>query len=455
MMWFPYGKAPLALVVIAVATGGLLAAVSLGRRGESYDLVFALFARNHYQAYQEVVPEFEKRHGVRIQMQLVPARGLQSRLQSALLAGADVPDVVEIVNGSMGYFTKGPLADVGFVDLTDRLHAEGIYDRMVLSRFSLWSSRGRVFAMPHDVHPVTLAYRRDLIDELGVNVSDLKTWDDFVRVGREVTKDLDGDGIPDRYMLDMPSDGGYALDLLLLQRGGGLFGPDGEVTLDSDVAVDTICWYIHQTRGQDRISFPAGWGQTLSKAMLDGLVLFYFCPDWRTMFFQTDVPRLEGKLALIPLPAWEPGGRRTSTWGGTGLAITKACRKQELAWDFAKFLYLQKEELAKRFAGTNIIPPVKDAWDLPVFREPNAFYSDQPIGSLLARLAPETPADYVNAYSELGRTKIREAFLNAGTYYDERGDEGLREFVRGELTRCADYVRKVMKRNVFLRDPDA
>ncbi len=451
-MLFPYGKAPSVLVVCALTTGAVLFALNLRSSQQAPDLVFALFARNHYTAYQEVLPDFERQHGVTVQMQLVPARGLQSRLQSALLAGADVPDVVEILNGSMGYFAKGPVEDVGFVDLTERLEREGVRDRMVPSRFSLWSSRGRIFAMPHDVHPVGLAYRRDLVEELGIDVASLTTWDEFVRVGREVTRDLDGDGNPDRYMLDMPSDGGFALDLLVLQRGGGLFNEAGEVTLDSDIAAETICWFLDQTRGEHRISFPAGWGQTLSQSMMDGLILFYFCPDWRTKFFETDCPKLAGKLALMPLPAWQPGGRQTSTWGGTGLAITKACEKQELAWEFAKFLYLETEELSKRFEGTNIIPPVTDAWDLPAFQKPNEFFSGQRIGALLAELAAQTPPDYVTAYSELARTKMREAFLNAAAHYEIHGDKGLREYVDKELGRCADYVRKVARRNVFLAD---
>ena len=31
-----------------------------------------------------------------------------------------------------------------------------------------------------------LAYRRDLVDKLGIDVNQLKTWDDFTRVGREL-----------------------------------------------------------------------------------------------------------------------------------------------------------------------------------------------------------------------------------------------------------------------------
>jgi len=94
---------------------------------------------------------------------------------------------------------------------------------MVESRYARWTSRGRIFALPHDVHPVALCYRRDLLAELGIDVAALTTWDEFVTVGRQVTCDLTGDGVPDRYMLDAPTAESWLLGIPLLQRGGGLF----------------------------------------------------------------------------------------------------------------------------------------------------------------------------------------------------------------------------------------
>ena len=97
---------------------------------------------------------------------------------------------------------------------------------------------------------------------------------------------------------------------------------------------------MKQIQGPTRIAFPAGWGQNLAKAMIDGLVLFYFCPDWRTMQFEMDVPSLKGKLGLMPLPAWEPGGLRTSTWGGDGAGVPEAAASNfDLAWKLAMYLY--------------------------------------------------------------------------------------------------------------------
>jgi arabinosaccharide transport system substrate-binding protein len=294
-----------------------------------------------------------------------------------------------------------------------------------------------------------LAYRKDLIEQLGIDVGKLTTWHEFERVGREVTKDLNGDGMIDRYMIDLPDDMSTGVQILLLQQGGPLFDEMGHVAFDTETAADTVCWYVRQTEGPTRISFNCKWGQNLARAVTDGLCLFYICPDWRSWQFQADVPAISGKLALMPLPAWEQGGRRTSTWGGTGLAITKACKKKELAWELAMALYYDKDELGPRFEGTNILPPLKEAWASPVYAKPREFFGGQPIGRLYADLAPSVPADYGNPYTQLAQDKLRDAYLNTKLYYRTNGERGMREYCREQIHRAAGDVRAAQARNVF------
>lgn len=450
-MEFPYGKAPFWILVLAIITGSAMMLTRTITSAGRPDLVFVVFAPAHYAAYQKLIPQFEKAHNVKVQLQQVHQRSLQTRLQSALLADTEVPDMVEIMNPFMGAFMKGPLKDVGFVDLTDRIKAEHLDDRMVESRFSIWSSRGRIFALPHDVHPTALAYRRDIVESLGIDVNKIETWEDFVKVAHEkIVKDLNGDGIPDRYALDLSVAGTSFFPILLLQRGGRYFNEQGDLTMDTDITIDTMIWYIHQSRGKSRISFPAGEGQPFYKALSDGVILFNFTPDWRSKVFEREAKDLSGKMALMPLPAWEKGGRRTSTWGGTGLAITEKSKNKELAWELAKFLYLNKQDFSERFAMLNIIPPLKEAWDLPAFQSPNDYYSGQRVGQIYAELALETPPDYVGAYYEMVDGKTREVLVDGGIYYEKYGDKGLRDYVAQKLKQKADYVRRVMNRNVFL-----
>jgi arabinosaccharide transport system substrate-binding protein len=457
-MSFPFGKAPLviALLACAAALAIVLATRNLAA-GRKPDLVLATFTKEHAQTYLEdnVIPEFERRHGVKVQVQVVDQRALQGRLQSALQVNADVPDMVELLDGTMGIFTRGPVEDVGFVDLTERVRNEGLRDKLVANRFGKWSTRGHLFALPHDVHPTMLAYRRDLVEQLGIDVKTLTTWEEFARVGRQVTRDYNGDGVIDHYMIDLPEGEPWGLRALMIQRGGRMFDDNGETAFDSEQTVDVFCWYVKQISGKTRIAFAAGWGQTFAKSVIDGLCLFYICPDWRTRQFEVNVPSVGGKMSVMPMPAWESGGIRTSTWGGTGLAITRQCKDFELAWKLAMFLYYEPKALGERFGSLNILPPYIPSWAEPQFDEPRAYWSNVALGRAFADLASDVPNEQSSAYMQMAEGKLWEAFTTTLIYYKEHGEQGLREYARAELKRCADRVRIRVNRNVFLHPKQA
>jgi len=448
---YPYGKAPFALLVIAIVAVGLRV-VTARRHEDRPDLVIVTHTDAHYESYRKAIPRFEREHGVKVQLQLVNWASLQARLQNSILAGTEVPDLAELFEGSMGYFTRGPAEDFGVRDLTDLLKRDGLYDRMVQSRFSLWSARGRIYGLPHDVHPVMLAYRRDLVQQLGIDVSQLDTWEKFVEVGRRISRDVDGDGVVDHYMIDLRFDGNWGLDTLMLQRGGQFFDPQGNVAFATEDTAELIRWYIEQTRGPNKIGYDCGWGQPVAKAMIDGLVVFQWTPDWRSWVFEDEVPSLKGKMGLMPLPAWTPGGRRTSVWGGTGLMLMKATKHPELAWELAKFLYFDAPELGKRFQATNIIPVLKDAWNLPEFEQPNPYWSNLPIGKMYAALAPETPPLYSSPVDAQARTQLDLAYAHSVEHYTKHGEAGLMDAIRANLAIAAANVRRYADRESKLRE---
>jgi arabinosaccharide transport system substrate-binding protein len=441
---FPYGKAPLCLLVIAIVASGLRL-LTVASRPKRADLVLVTLSAYHYEAYEKAIPEFERRRGITVRLQFANATSLQSRLQNAMLADAEVPDMAELVEGSLSFFVRGPRQDIGLLDLTDRIKDTGLDRRLVASRLSLWTSDGRTYALPHDVHPVMLAYRRDLIEKLGIDVTQLDTWDKFVEVGRRVTRDNDGDGTIDQYMIDLSYDGSWSIDNLLLQRGGQLFDTAGKVAFNNDVTVEVIQWLLRQTFGPQKIAYDpdasGSSGQSLLKAVTDGLVLFVWTPDWRSRIFQDDAPHLKGKMALMPLPAWEKDGRRTTVWGGTGLIIAKKTKHPDWAWDLANFLYFDPKEIGNRFARTNIVPVLKDAWNLPELDAPNPYYSNQPIGRMYADLAPSTPPRNLTALSFIAEQKLYEAYSRCLEHYRRFGEEGLAQKIHDELASAEDYVK--------------
>lgn len=439
---FPYGKAPFIILLITLVAAGWLFVHPIP--GKTANLRVWTFAYTHSDAYKKVIPSFEAKHkGVKVDLQLVHIDAVTRRLQSAFWADLDVPELVEVEISFAGMFFRGPLEDIGFMDLTDWLISSGLYNRIVQSRFAPYSSCGRIFGIPHDVHPVMLAYRRDLFEEAGIDVATLETWDDFIKAGRKVTK------INERYMIELSDTSSGHLEMFLFQRGGGYFDKDGNLIMDNELALDTLKWYIPLVAGPNRIGSDLGSARILTQALEQGYFLSLICPDWRSKFLEVSVPRLAGKMALMPLPAFERGGRRTSTWGGTMIGVTKRCANKELALELAQHLYLNTEELAERFRESNILPPLREAWSHPAFSEPREYWSNQPIGILYAQLAEQVPPQYTSPFIGAAKAKLGEVVSACATYYQTYGEAGFDEFARARLKQAADEVRLYMKRNPF------
>jgi arabinosaccharide transport system substrate-binding protein len=442
MNLFPYGKAALCLLLLALVSG-----LYVGTRRtatETSTLTFWTFADTHYKAYLKAIPDFQAKHpGVTVQIELVTGQAVTARLQAALQANLQVPDLVETEITTAGTFFRGPLEHIGFMDLTDRVRKAGLWERMVQSRFAPYTSRGRIFGLPHDVHPVMLAYNRAVFEENGVNADQIETWDDFIRVGRKLTKP----GM--QYMIEMADSEVSNLEPLLFQRGGGYFDAAGKCIFDDEASVETMRFYVPLVAGKDRIGSTLGANQVLTQAVEAGYMLCLFAPDWRSKFFEKDVPRMGGKMALMPLPAVKPGGVRTSTWGGTMIGMTKPCKDPDLAWELMQHLYLETKDLAGRFQDTNILPASRDAWQEPAFQEKRPYWSDQPLGKMYADLAPQVPAQYSSPYLSTAKAKLGEALTACVQYYNAKGENGFEEFVRQRLTQSADQVRRLMGRNPY------
>ncbi|MEO1235841.1 MAG: extracellular solute-binding protein [Planctomycetota bacterium] len=449
------------IVAIAVVSSVIVLALPVPDRP---GLEFWTFARNHSKMYAPLSERWNRRveetgEGELMNLYQLEFTALERRTLNGFWAGTPLADLIEIEGGSFYKFVTGPLEDVGFVDLTDLLHDEGIYETLNAPSLTAWTNRGRVFGLPHDVHPVLLAYRADIVeDELGIDVSTIQTWDDFARVMSAAKADFDGDGRIDRYPLSFWFNDVGALEVLMLQAGGGTFDADDNIIVASEANARVLATAVSWCFGEDRIAidapeFDAGGNQL----KLDGRVVCAMMPDWLAGIWKSDLPQLGGKIKLMPLPAWEPGGRRTSVRGGTMLGIPRATVEAgefEDAWAFAKYLYLAEEVARELFLTANIISPVKSYWDRPFYHEPDPYFSGQPSGTLYIDQAPHVPPRTSHPFRVVATTEIGRAANSLRNYADARGVydvESLLPEARRLLAEAQEQVLKRMERNVFLQ----
>ncbi len=385
---FPPGRVPLFLLILAVVSGAVI--LVRAAAASRYDLEVWTFTHIASTEFQERLRE----EPLPIRVRVVNLGGaLFDRLALSVMTQTELPDLVEIEQSHVGRFLRGPADELPFVDLTERLEAEGWMDRVIAARFARYSVGGRILGVPHDVHPMTFVFSPHAIDDTNIDPDAPLTWEAFKEAAQAYHRPGRLGGDTWRYGVALSDREAFDYLSLLWQRGGDVFDPNGDVTIDSELAVDTLAFYVSLFR-----SDPPAAGPKLSglaedfRAVARGQFLMYPAADWMLAAMRLDLrDELSGALRCMPMPSWTPGGRRTSTVGGTAIFIPKGATDVDAAWEVLKHLYFDERSLLKRFEAQSIVPPLTDVFDAEAFSSPSAFFGGQRVGELLTELALETP----------------------------------------------------------------
>jgi arabinosaccharide transport system substrate-binding protein len=378
------------LVVVAVSLLLLVVGPVLTTAQEAVTLELWTFVNTHARWFREQAERYKEEVNPNFQLEVVEiASGeLFDRLRISLQSsGVGAPDIADIEQGAFGSFLRGG-GDPGLIDLTAWLEEGGHNEKLVSARQALYTYNGKTYGIEHALTPVVLYYRADIWEAAGHDPQTFETWDDFVAAAIDVTEQNPGTvALPVYRALH---------ELLLRQRGGDLFDEDGNITLDSELSIDTMNWLLEQIDAGIARQQPSGdvnWA-----AFKDGTQIAHIGADWYAGFFKDNAPELAGMWKAAPLPAWEEGGSRTSVFGGTGATIIATSPHVEVAWDFLQFAMLSEEGNVRRFELTNLFPPFYPAMENERLLFEDEYFSDQVLGEVFASVAPGTPPQYQSPY---------------------------------------------------------
>lgn len=448
---------PLVVAAIAVVSSILVVAWP---KAEREGLAFWTFAPHHTRMYDPAIEQWntdldpDDPHQQPVVLSTISTGAMTQRTQAGFWAQTPTADLMEVERSMIGRFVAGPIEEVGFHDLTDRIREEGIDQRLNAASFAPWTSRGRIFGLPHDVHPVLLVYRADLVEAAGIDVSQIETWDDFERLMRPLIADLDGDGTNDRYLLGLWYTGIDDLEVLLLQAGGGTFDADGRSLIASEQNAKVLARVVSWCLGPNRIAIDAPeFSPSGNQLKLEGRVVAALMPDWLAGVWIDSMPALGGRLKLMPIPAWEPDGRRTSVRGGTMLAIPKTTENFEAAWAFAKELYLSPDLARELFVSNHIISPVMDLWAEPFYAARSDYFSGQQSGLAFIEQAPHVPHRSSSPFHQIAMQRILDTSTRLKNYAEQNNlydADALLPEARRLLEATERLMLQEMERNVFI-----
>ena len=152
----------------------------------------------------------------------------------------------------------------------DRARPDAWIDRIVSNRLAPWTKQGVIFGVPHDVHPVTLSYRKDLWDEAGIDP-------EWVR-GRRRPRDaahLAGvpgksasissgtgraAGVQNRHAMELFESQPDMLVCLLLQRHVNVIDEDGDAAPDGPQDRSDLAFYARMVAGAGQVAAESAGG---------------------------------------------------------------------------------------------------------------------------------------------------------------------------------------------------
>ncbi|MCX5205115.1 sugar ABC transporter substrate-binding protein [Streptomyces sp. NBC_00237] len=327
------------------------------------------------EALRGVVPDFERDNpGIKVDVQDVGEPAIWDKITVGLASGGKgLADVLHIgVDYLPGYLEKFP---EGLADLS-ALGADKHKDAFVKG---LWPSvigkDKAAHALPWEVNPLGLFYRKDYFDKARVDPESIQNWDDLIAAGPKI-RSASG-----AYLLGIDKPGAtqdmdFFQNLMQLQ-GAFYFDGDGRITLASPAAVQALT-LIKRLNDAGLIADLAGEG-TEKRLLGQGKIATNPNPAWAVEYLATKFPAQKGKWRVMQPPAAVPGGGRSALVNSTYLAVASSSQRRKAAWRFVEYALTKPAEINKMFASGGVFPALTGAYADPKFSAPHPFYGGQKV----------------------------------------------------------------------------
>ncbi|MEM3385409.1 MAG: sugar ABC transporter substrate-binding protein [Nitrososphaeria archaeon] len=315
------------------------------------------------------------------------------------------------------------------------------YDDIYPSLIKIGSKEGHVYEMPLRTGTNILFYRKDLFEQLGINVP-IKSWDEYLEMAKKLTLDINKDGSPDIYGAGVYGDAVYAYDASM----DFIYGFGGHVleefepgkwkcVLNSPQAIEGIQYYVDLY--QKHKVCPPGTPQTnnekLITAMQQELVstAIMYAP-YAVNVNDPSKSKVSGKVGYQPRPTKAgmsfPGLNWASCWG---ILINKASKKKEAAWEFIKFLTSKASDMYMALRGNG--PIRASTFNSSQFREKFGTQWVETFSAQLEKSVP--PCDVAGTPTEIRDLMGRE--INAAI----TGQKSVKETMEG----LTEKINEILK----------
>lgn len=319
------------------------------------------------RSVQAAIPLFKKVHPeVEIKLVALGYGDHHNAMTTALATGANLPDVMGLEVNFVAKFAEGG----GLEDLSKPpYNAASLDSHFFKFAVAQATSRGGIrAAIPADIGPGALFYRKDLMDKAGITEAQLtKSWDSFIEAGKTLKAKTGSYLIPHAASIK---------DIILrseLKDGEGIyFDEQGKVLVESQRFV-TAFETARRAREAGIDAKVGAWSNEWTEGFKRGTVASEMMGVWLAGHLKNWIaPDTKGLWRSASLP----GGVHAS-WGGSFYAIPKVGKQKALAWEFVKFMTTNKDVQLAAFRELDAFPAMVEATNDAFIDKPVEFLGNQ------------------------------------------------------------------------------
>lgn len=266
---------------------------------------------------------------------------------------------------------------------------------------------GKVYALPYSVDTRGIYYNVDHFQEAGINVEDIKTWEDLIAAARKLDK-KDGDGWERIGYMPVLGNGGMDPWVVNANKGQGYFDAEATPLVDTEVNQDVLHWIRDQIDhyGQDAYTqLSEAYGGGMTDPFASGVLSMVVHTSAYRATLGSTAPDLN--YGVMPIPEYREGNGHAVNGGGFVLEIPKYAKNPEGAYEFIKYAtsYEVQDFLSSRMGDFS---PRND------FNEDSEFFQD-PIVAQLGKCLEETyimvTPNEIKGYADIVNPELEQVTL--------------------------------------------
>lgn len=254
----------------------------------------------------------------------------------------------------------------GFLDVSGDL--DSYKNKLSKSKVDNLTKENKVYGFPWSTSPKVILYRKDIVSSEGININDIKTWSDYIEMGKKIIKDKGK-----KVLGNVENENSDIYLLMANQLGVSYFNKDNKVNFNDKEwirVVDTVKNLYSQGIIYDYNSKE----ELINSAKNEEVMSFVSDPSCVSYFMQ-NIPNENGKWGVIQLPAFEPGGNRDVSLGGCNLMINNLSSNTKLSKEFIKFIINNNKLALESMVKYGVLPVSNDIYNLEKFNKSEDYFN--------------------------------------------------------------------------------